>query len=100
VFIIAEKFGLNDLMNLAVEKHESAVEEVWDTPSFPRSMALLFGSGMDEVCSRELRHATISIIARKAAVLLKKKTFRAMLNNHGVLATEVLSMMVTGNGWL
>lgn len=95
MFIIAKKFGLNVLMNFALGKYEEAVEELWDTPSFERSITLLYDSNMDEVRSRELRRATINIIARNAAVLLKNKTFRAILNRYGELATEVLSIKVT-----
>ncbi|KFY58479.1 hypothetical protein V496_06113 [Pseudogymnoascus sp. VKM F-4515 (FW-2607)] len=95
MFIIAKKFGLNVLMNFVLGKHEEALEELWDTPSFERSITLLYDSNMDEVCKRELRRATINIIARNAAVLLKNKTFRAILNRYGELATEVLSITVT-----
>lgn len=95
MFIIAKKFGLNVLMNFVLGKHEEALEELWDTPGFERSITVLYDSNMDEVRSRELRRATINIIARNAAVLLKNKTFRAILNRYGELATEVLSIKVT-----
>lgn len=100
VLIIAEKFGLNDLMNLAVEKHKEAVYELWNTPSFERSITLLYDSKMDEVSSRKLLRATVNIISSNATALLERKTFRDVLNLHGELATEALSMIMTGRGWL
>lgn len=83
-----------------MEKYESAVQDVWDMPNFVRNIELIYGSGMDKVRSRGLRHVMISVVAKNAAAILKKKTFRDMLHYHGELAIEVLSMMVTGDGWL
>jgi hypothetical protein len=99
VLLIAEKFVLDGLMKLAVEKHEEAVQMLWDTPSFGRSILLLYDSDMNEVLSRELRNATINAIANNAAELLKNKAFRGILIRCGELATEVLSIAVTGEGW-
>ncbi|KFY01211.1 hypothetical protein O988_02862 [Pseudogymnoascus sp. VKM F-3808] len=99
VLLIAEKFDLDGLMKLAVEKHEEAVQMLWDTPSFGRSILLLYDSEMNEVLGRELRNATINAIANNAAELLKNKAFRGILIRCGELATEVLSIVVTGEGW-
>ncbi|KFY87362.1 hypothetical protein V500_07007 [Pseudogymnoascus sp. VKM F-4518 (FW-2643)] len=100
VLIIAEKFGLDDLMDLAVEKHDGAAQELWDTPSFEKSITLLYDSKMDEVGSLAFRRATADAIANNAAALLERATFREVLNRYGDLATEVLSVVTTGKGWL
>ncbi|KFY36604.1 hypothetical protein V495_07740 [Pseudogymnoascus sp. VKM F-4514 (FW-929)] len=99
VLLIAEKFGLDGLMKLAVEKHEEAVQMLWDTPSFGRSILLLYDSEMNEILGRELRNATINAIANNVAELLKNKAFRGILIRCGELATEVLSIALTGEGW-
>ncbi|OBT66403.1 hypothetical protein VE03_04879 [Pseudogymnoascus sp. 23342-1-I1] len=100
VLIIAEDFGLNDLMNLAMEKYTEAIYELWDTPSFEGSIVLLYNSGIDKVRSRKLLRVTANIIAGNVAMLLERKSFRDVLNLYGKLATEVLSMIMTEKGWL
>ncbi|KFY10230.1 hypothetical protein V492_05128 [Pseudogymnoascus sp. VKM F-4246] len=95
VFSIAKKFGLDDLMSLAVKKHREAVKNLWNTPNFERSITLLYDKELGEVHSSKLRYATADIILSNIRELLKKQTFRLLLICHGDLATEVLLLMAT-----
>lgn len=100
VVIIAGKFGMNGLMDLAVWKHEVATYEMWDTPSFEKSIPLLYDSEMDEFRGQELRRATVNATANNAPVLLENKEFQLVLSRYGELATEVLLIVVKGEGWM
>lgn len=100
VLIIAEELGLNDLVDLAIEKHGEVAYELWDAPSFERSIILLYNSKMNAAGNQKLRRVTANIISINVTVLLEKKTFRDVLNLYGELATEVLSKIATGKGWL
>lgn len=96
LYNLAEKFGLHELMEVAVLQYTSIVRELWDTPSFERSIKMLYGPKADEAQGRGLRNATASVIAHNVGELMDSKPFRAVLNLYGELATEVLSMVVSG----
>lgn len=96
LYNLAEKFGVHELMDVAVLQYTSIVRELWDTPSFERSIKMLYELNADQGHCRGLRNATASVIAHNVGELMGSEIFRGVLKSYGELATEVLSMVVSG----
>lgn len=90
--VIADKNDIAALKNRAAEKYAEVVGRLWDTPSFPASVKLLYDNTPQS--DRLLRDVVAESAKRHIMTLIKKEDFEKVMVSHGDLAVDVLKSVL------
>lgn len=93
VYIIADKYELKALRELACNKYKEAVANAWNTSIFSESASLVFDNTVET--DRMLRDVIVQVASHNARALLDRGEFVKMLKHHGDIATEIMPMVIT-----
>ena len=90
VFVIADKFDIFGLKEIATSKTKTLLSKSWDTQSFPLSVDLLYGNTQRN--DRLLRDAFATAIFEDINKLVEMDGFMRIMQNYGGLAVDVLKI--------
>jgi len=88
VYIIADKYDLQDLKALAKNKYEEVVPENWNSTTFVASLKLLYEDILES--DRLLKYVAVETAGEHAKELVDRGEFVALCSEHGELAFDVL----------
>ena len=93
VYSIAEKYGVSSLKLRAKEKFERAVKTCWDMDDLAHTITYIYSS--TPPTDRGLRDAVVEVVYEHISALLKKHTFRDVLEETVGFAADVTQLMVS-----
>jgi hypothetical protein len=88
VFIIADKYDIQDLKQLAREKYEDVVPHTWDSSSFVASLKLIYEETLES--DRLLKDVAVNMAGQHMKKLVDREEFVDLCKNNGVIAFDVM----------
>ena len=93
MYIIADKYDLYPLKELANIKYETALSAHWNSTEFVESLKLLYEETMEN--DTLLKEVAIKVAGDNAKQLLDREEFVALCEENGTIAVEVLRRTIT-----
>ncbi|KAI9651107.1 hypothetical protein NHQ30_001144 [Ciborinia camelliae] len=90
VYIIAEKYDIQALKELARQKYLSGLVKCWDTSHFVESIELIFDGTPDISKGDGLRNTAVETASKHIFQLLDRKEFVELCQDRGDIATTIL----------
>ncbi len=88
LYIIAEKYEIQALKELACTKYQQVLPETWNTSVFAESARLVYDNTVET--DRMLRDIIVEVASNNAKTLLDRGEFVDLLKSNGGLATEIM----------
>lgn len=95
VYVIADKYEIQALKDLAVAKYKEVLPDTWNSPSFSESALLVYNNTVE--IDRMLRDVIVQGASKNAKTLLDRGEFVDLLKSQSDLAVEVLREVVHNN---
>jgi hypothetical protein len=95
VYIIADKYEIQALKDLAAAKYKSVLPKTWNSSAFTESSGLVYNNTLDT--DRMLRNAIVQEASKHVKILLDRGEFVDLLESRGDLAVEVLKNVVSNH---
>lgn len=93
VYIVADKYELDDLKKLACTKYKQLLPGgTWNSSDFTESARLVYDNTMET--DRMLRDIIVQSAGINVKALLDRGEFVELLKDHGDLATEIMGKVV------
>ncbi|TVY58983.1 BTB and MATH domain-containing protein 43 [Lachnellula cervina] len=92
VFVIADKYDVQGLKELAEKKYEEAIAGSWNSASFVASLKLLYEETLES--DRALKDAAAKVAGQHARELVDRGEFAALCKEHGQIAFDVLKSSI------
>jgi hypothetical protein len=93
VYVIADKYEIQALKDLATAKYMHVLPETWNNSAFTESASLVYNNTMET--DRMLRDAIVQGASENVKVLLDRGEFVDLLKSQSDLAVEVLRKVVS-----
>jgi hypothetical protein len=78
VFSLSQKYCIDGLRGLALEKFQAQAAEGWDTPDFLAAVREVYHASMDECGDRRMREAVTDIVCKHPEILDREATKSAI----------------------
>lgn len=94
VYVIADKYELDALKELACYKYNEVLLGNWNTSNFSESVSYVYENTVET--DRCLRDVIVRVASDNARSLLDRGDFVAMLKIHGDVATDIMHEFIIG----
>lgn len=88
IYVIADKYGIEALKDLAATKYRHALSDTWNSSGFIESAYIVYDDTVE--ADRMLRDAIVQRASENVKVLLDRSEFVDLLMSHADLAVEIL----------
>lgn len=95
VYIMAEKYEIEGLKQLACTKYKEVLPSTWNSTLFSRTASLVYEKTVET--DRMLRDIIVQGASDNLKLLLDRGEFVEMLKSHGDIATDIMHKVVTRN---
>jgi len=92
MYILADKYDLQQLKDLSASKYQKIAPSSWDSPGFHKSVQTVYENTMDS--DRLLRDIIVNVACDQVNGLLGRREFVDLLRSNGELSTDILELIV------
>ncbi|TVY45333.1 Arm repeat protein interacting with ABF2 [Lachnellula occidentalis] len=93
LFVIADKYDIQGLKELAKKKYEEVIADSWNSASFVASLKLLYEETLES--DRALKDAAVKVAGQHAKELVDRGEFAALCIEHGQIGFDVLKSSIS-----
>lgn len=94
IYIIGEKYDIQDLKTLARERYASNLFLCWNSSGFVQSIELVFDGTPDIAAGDNLRLTIVDAASIRAVELLQREDFSQLLQDRGDISTAILQARI------